>query len=213
MLNLPVSKTMKEQAYEVIKANIVNGVWSGGTFLTEKSLSDLLHMSKTPIRSALDRLEMMGLVKLSPNQGVIVQEISLKKILEIYELRLALETFAARQLTGRLDAAFFERLDDILQRQAGAIEEENIADYVELDRQFHERIVAGLDNEEYTEAMSRLQDKFLIAVRTTFVKNKQRLWGSYEEHLRIRHALAGQDGGLTEELLAKHIEFVKTIML
>src|SRR5690242_8654838 len=90
-------KTLKDIAYDQIKQRIVSGEWTGGTFLTEKFLSDLLQMSKTPIRSALDRLEMNGLVKLSPKQGIIVQEVSLKKVLEIYELRLSLETFAARQ--------------------------------------------------------------------------------------------------------------------
>lgn len=213
MAELPVTKTLKEKAFETIKANIVSGVWEGGTFLSEKALSELLQMSKTPIRSALDRLEMMGLVKLSPNQGVIVQEVSLKKILDIYQLRLALETFAVRQLTGKLDRRFFDRLDDNLERQARAVEREDIVEYVNLDREFHETIVAALDNEEYTEAMSRLQDKFVMTVRTTFVKNKARLLGSCEEHVRIRYALAGDDPQLAERLVTSHIEYVKTIML
>lgn len=213
MAELPVTKTLKEKAFETIKANIVSGVWEGGTFLSEKALSELLQMSKTPIRSALDRLEMMGLVKLSPNQGVIVQEVSLKKILDIYQLRLALETFAVRQLTGKLDRRFFDRLDGNLERQARAVEREDIVEYVNLDREFHETIVAALDNEEYTEAMSRLQDKFVMTVRTTFVKNKARLLGSREEHVRIRYALAGDDPQLAERLVTSHIEYVKTIML
>jgi len=213
MAKLPVTKTLKEKAFETIKANIVSGVWEGGTFLSEKALSELLQMSKTPIRSALDRLEMMGLVKLSPNQGVIVQEVSLKKILDIYQLRLALETFAVRQLTGKLDRRFFDRLDGNLERQARAVEREDIVEYVNLDREFHETIVAALDNEEYTEAMSRLQDKFVMTVRTTFVKNKARLLGSREEHVRIRDALAGDDPLLAERLVTSHIEYVKTIML
>ncbi|MBP1988433.1 GntR family transcriptional regulator [Paenibacillus eucommiae] len=207
------TKTLKETAYEVIKERIVNGEWSGGTFLSEKALSELLEMSKTPIRSALDRLEMMGLVKLSPKQGVIVQEISLKKILEIYELRLALETFAVRQLTGKLDALFFSRLDANLEAQAAAVQAEDVIKYVHLDRQFHEMIVDSLDNSEFAEAMSRIQDKFIIAVRTTFIKNKKRLWGSLEEHRSIRDALAGNDPLVTEQLIAKHIEFVKMILL
>jgi len=213
MAEVQTTKTMKETAYEAIKEGIVSGEWAGGTFLSEKYLSELLQMSKTPIRSALDRLEMIGLVKHSPKQGVIVQEISLKKILEIYELRLALETFAARQMTGKLDDAFFSHMDVNLEQQAEAVKQEDVALYVRLDRQFHEMIVSGLGNDEFTEAMSRIQDKFLIAVRTTFVKNKKRLWGSLEEHIRIREALAAKDTGLTERLIAGHIEFVKTVLL
>ncbi|GGD69786.1 GntR family transcriptional regulator [Paenibacillus nasutitermitis] len=213
MADIQTTKTMKDTAYEAIKEGIVSGEWSGGTFLSEKYLSELLQMSKTPIRSALDRLEMIGLVKLSPKQGVIVQEISLKKILEIYELRLALETFAAKQMTGKLDDTFFMLMDRNLEQQAEAVKQEDVGLYVRLDREFHEMIVRGLGNDEFTEAMSRIQDKFLIAVRTTFVKNKKRLWGSLEEHIRIREALTARDVVRTEQLIAAHIEFVKTVLL
>jgi len=205
--------TLRDSAFQRIKSRIVQGEWGGGTFLSEKRLSEQLQISKTPIRSALDRLEMMGLVKLIPNQGFVVQEISLKHILDIYELRLALETFAAGRLTGKMDKLFFEILDENLHKQTEAINREDIIGYVELDRQFHEAIVAGMANEEYSDAVSRMQDKFLIAVRTTFYKNKDRLWSSLDEHKQIRDALAGGDPALSEQLVRNHIEFVKQVML
>lgn len=205
--------TLRDTAFQKIKQSIVNGEWEGGTFLSEKMLSELLQMSKTPIRSALDRLEMMGLVKLVANQGFIVQEISLKKIMDIYELRLSLETFAGNHLTGKMDRVFFDRLDANLVMQSQAVDSEDIVKYVELDRQFHEMIISGMGNEEYTEAMSRIQDKFLMAVRTTFYKNKNRLWGSIDEHKQIRDALAGKDPFVTVYLIQKHIQFVEQIML
>ncbi|MBO9609885.1 MAG: GntR family transcriptional regulator [Paenibacillaceae bacterium] len=205
--------TLRDAAFHRIKTSIVQGEWQGGTFLSEKWLGEQLQMSKTPIRSALDRLEMMGLVKLVPNQGFVVQEISLKRILDIYELRLALETFAVRQLTGKMDESFFTILDDNLAKQDEAAQRGDIVSYVQLDRQFHEAIVAGMANEEYAEAMSRMQDKFLIAVRTTFYKNKERLWGSLGEHRQIRNALAGGDPAESERLMRNHIEFVKQVML
>ncbi|THF80362.1 GntR family transcriptional regulator [Cohnella fermenti] len=205
--------TLRDRAYQRIKRSIVEGEWDGGTFLSEKWLSEKLQMSKTPIRSALDRLEMMGLVKLVPNQGFVIQEISLKRILDIYELRLSLETFAVSRLTGRMDRTFFDILDANLEKQADAVRRQDIIGYVELDRQFHEAIIAGMDNEEYAEAASRMQDKFLLAVRTTFYKNKERLWGSLDEHRQIRNALAGTDPALSERLVRSHIEFVKQIML
>src|SRR5665647_1860852 len=97
--SLPV--TLKETAFQFIKSNIVNGTWGGGTFLSENLLCKQLNMSKTPIRSALDRLEMNGLVKLFPKQGAVVSEVSLQKILQIYELRIALESYAVKRLTGK----------------------------------------------------------------------------------------------------------------
>lgn len=205
--------TLRDQAFQRIKQGIVNGEWEGGTFLSEKMLCVKLQMSKTPIRSALDRLEVMGLVKFVPNQGFIIQEVSLKKIMDIYELRLSLETYAAQSLTGKMGGAFFEQLDANLALQAVAATDEDIVSYVELDRQFHEMIIAGMGNEEYAEAMSRIQDKFLMAVRTTFYRSKERLWGSLEEHKQIRLALAGDDPMKTVDLMKSHIKFVERVML
>jgi DNA-binding GntR family transcriptional regulator len=204
--------TLRDAAFQQIKQAIVNGQWEGGTFLSERMLSELLQMSKTPIRSALDRLEMMGLVKLVPNQGFVVQEISMKKIMDIYELRLSLETFAANHLTGKMDRVYFDKLDANIAKQSEAVRDEDIVSYVELDRQFHETIISGMANTEYTEAMSRIQDKFLMAVRTTFYKNKKRLSGSLDEHKQIREALEGVDPLVTVELVKKHIKFVEQIM-
>ncbi|NEU32188.1 GntR family transcriptional regulator [bacterium LRH843] len=205
--------TLREVAFQEIKQKIVNGEWKGGTFLSEKGLSEMLNMSKTPIRSAMDRLEMIGLVKLIPNQGIIVQEMSLKKMMEIYELRLSLETYAVKHLTGKMDADFFHQLDDNLKLQEIAVGKGDIIEFVKLDREFHEIIIAGLDNEEYTEVMSRLQDKFILSVRVTFYKNKSRLFGSLEDHKLIRNALAGKDPEKTEKLIYDHIKYVNKIML
>lgn len=204
--------TLREAAFRRIKAGIVQGEWEGGAFLAEKKLCELLGMSKTPIRSALDRLEEAGLVKLVANQGFVVQEISSKKIMEIYQLRLSLETFAAAQLTGRMEAECLSRLDANLALQKRAADAEDIVAYVELDRQFHETIVSGLANEEYSEAMARIQDKFLMAVRATFYKNKKRLLGSVQEHRQIRDALAAADPAATTELVRKHIEYVERML-
>jgi len=204
--------TLRDTAFRRIKASIVRGEWEGGTFLSEKKLCEMLEMSKTPIRSALDRLEEAGLVKLVANQGFVVQEISAKKIMEIYELRLSLETYAAERLTGKMDAAFFARLDDNIALQEKVVHAEAIAEYVELDRQFHETMVSGLANQEYSEAMARIQDKFLMAVRTTFYKKKSRLIGSVQEHKQIRDALAGTDPETTVELVRRHIEYVEHML-
>lgn len=211
--NRKPQQTLKDAAYETIKAHIVNGDWEGGTFLSEKYLSELLQMSKTPIRSALDRLEMMGLVKLSPKQGIIVQNMSLKKVLEVYELRLALETFAAGRLTGKLPAVLIARLEENLAKQEEAVRAEDINAYIALDREFHELLVSGLDNDEFQDAMSRLQDKFMMALKTSFIKNKERLWSSHAEHREIFAAYTGTDPAAAHSLVAAHIEFVKAVML
>lgn len=206
-------KPLKQIAYDYMKGKIVDGEWTGGRFISERELQETLGMSKTPIRSALERLESNGLVALHPNQGAVIAELPLRAVFEIYELRKALETYAAREITGKMDAGFFRELDDILERQRLALGEADIAEYVRQDRSFHARIVAGLDNAEYAEAMTRIQDRFILAVRVTFYKNKERLVSSFAEHRLIRDALQGNDPERAAALLTAHIEHVARVML
>jgi len=206
-------KPLRQIAYEYMKEKIVSGEWTGGRFISERELQEELGMSKTPIRSALDRLESTGLIVLHPNQGAVVAETTMRTIFEIYELRKALETYAAREIAGKMDAGFFREMDAILERQREAVEREDIAEYVRQDRAFHAHIVAGLGNREYMEAIARIQDRFILAVRATFDKNKERLHGSFAEHLLIREALAADEPDRAAQLLARHIDHVAQVML
>ena len=69
------AKPLKQIAYEAIKEKIVSGEWESGRFISERELQAELGMSKTPIRSALDRLESTGLVVLHPNRGAVIAEL------------------------------------------------------------------------------------------------------------------------------------------
>jgi len=206
-------KPLRQIAYEYIKEKIVSGEWPGGRFISERELQAELGMSKTPIRSALDRLESTGLVVLHPNQGAEIAELAPRTIFEIYELRKALETYAAREIAGKMDARFFRGMDDILERQKRAVDRTDIAEYVRQDRAFHAQIVAGLGNREYLEANERIQDRFILAVRATFYKNEGRLYSSFAEHVQIRRALEGDDPEHAVRLLAKHIDHVAQVLL
>src|SRR5262245_19915412 len=96
---------LKERAYAEIKRRIVRGDYNAQTFLAERQLADGLGMSKTPVRAALERLEQEGLVTISPQQGIIVRDLSVHEIADQYEMRIALETYVARTVAGRLTPA------------------------------------------------------------------------------------------------------------
>ena len=93
---------LKERAYDEIKRLILTGDLTPGTFLAERQLAARLGMSKTPVRSALERLESEGFISISPQQGAIIRDLSLDEIADQYEIRTALETFVVRTVAGRL---------------------------------------------------------------------------------------------------------------
>src|SRR5262245_53005652 len=93
---------LKEQAYAEIKRQILGGELPPGTFLAERQVAARLGMSKTPVRSALERLESEGFVSISPQQGAIIRDLSVPEIADLYEIRMAIESFVARSLAGKL---------------------------------------------------------------------------------------------------------------
>ena len=89
---------------------ILSGELAAGEFIAERPLAARLGMSTTPVRSALQRLEVDGLLSISPQQGAVVRELSLREIAELYEIRAALEPFVARHIAGRLTLEVLRRV-------------------------------------------------------------------------------------------------------
>ena len=108
---------LKDRAYEQIKELILNWTFTPGTFLSERRLAAQLGMSKTPVRSALERLANEGFVTISPQQGVVVREFSVEEIVDLFDIRIALETFVVKSLANRIDEAYVEKLEENLDGQ------------------------------------------------------------------------------------------------
>src|SRR5262245_11966916 len=83
---------MKEHAYADLKQRILSGTIAPGSILAERQLAADLGMSKTPVRAALERLEHEGFITVSPQQGILVRDLSIHEIADQYEIRVALET-------------------------------------------------------------------------------------------------------------------------
>ena len=112
--------TKKDLAYEEIKRLILDGKLSGDMPISENVLANMLGISRTPVREALRRLEMDGFVRVIPNQGVVIREVSISEVKEIYDMRIALEEFVVRELADGLSDEDFRNLEAILKKQERA---------------------------------------------------------------------------------------------
>src|SRR5205807_622714 len=128
---------LKEQAYERIKQRLLNSDYPPGSFLSERQLAVSLGMSKTPVKAALERLESEGFISVSPQQGIVVRELSVREIADQYEIRAALESYTLRTLAGRLSPEQVARVRANLAAQARLRGSDEVARGVELDAEFH----------------------------------------------------------------------------
>jgi DNA-binding GntR family transcriptional regulator len=203
---------LKERAYTEIKQRILSGVLAPSTFLSERQMAGQLAMSKTPVRAALQRLEVEGLVTISPQQGIVVRNLSVHEIADLYEMRAALETYVARTLAGRLTPGQAEQVRANLRAQQET-DPGDIPRAVALDSAFHLLFCEFLGNQEIVRVMGQLRDKICRVITRVFQTNPGRLASSYAEHRAIAEAVQHGDGALAARRIVEHLNLGKQHLL
>ena len=204
---------LKERAYERIKERLLNSEYPPGSFLSERQLAASLGMSKTPVKAALERLESEGLISVSPQQGIVVRELSVREIADQYEIRSVLESYALRTLAGLLTPDQVGRVRANLQAQARLRGGLDVARGVELDAAFHLQFVEFLGNGEVLRVLVGLREKMQRVVTQVFRLCPARFDTSYDEHAAIAAAVIDGDGARAAGLLVAHLELGKRLIL
>lgn len=198
---------LKEQAYAEIKRQILGGELAPGSFLAERQVAARLGMSKTPVRSALERLEAEGFLSISPQQGAIIRDLSVAEIADQYEIRMAIESFVVRSLAGKLSAPQVERLRANLKLQQANLAVGDVGRGVALDEEFHGLFCEFLGNQEILRVMSQLRDKTHRVIFRVFTINGVRMTRSYEEHRAIAEAVIKGEPALASTRIEEHLRF------
>src|SRR6185503_14051620 len=133
MVPTPARRLLADRAYDALKSSLQSGKYPPGTFLSERQLALGLGMSKTPLKSALVRLEQEGFLRISPQQGIVVREPSVQEIVEIFDLREAIETFVVRRIAGKLTSDQASQIKQNLRKQEEAVRKAHVGEATRLD--------------------------------------------------------------------------------
>jgi DNA-binding GntR family transcriptional regulator len=204
---------LKERAYAEIKRRILRGDFPPSTFLSERHLAGELAMSKTPVRAALERLEQEGFVTISPQQGIIIRDLSVHDIADLYEVRAALEGYVVRTVAGRLTPAQVGRLQTNLEAQEANCGTYDVRHAVALDTEFHNLFGEFLGNREILRVMGQLREKVHRVIAQVFTLNPARMANSYQEHRAIADAVIRGDADLAARRVEEHLEYGKRCLL
>ena len=102
MKQLEKVKSLKDQIYEIIKEDIINQTYQNNTVLNEKKISQELNVSKTPVREALKALEAEGWVEYVPYKGILVKQMSLSDLQDVFRVRKALEVMVTESAVEKI---------------------------------------------------------------------------------------------------------------
>ncbi|MFS0727533.1 GntR family transcriptional regulator [Paenibacillus sp. 1P07SE] len=203
---------LKDKAYRSIKQGILQETFQAGQFLSEKQLIDHLAMSKTPIKSALDRLEAEGFVQVSPKQGILVKELSYEKVKHLFDLRLALELFVAEQVAGRLSPLYCEKLELNLADQRRFMKEQDNERFTVSDAEFHMLLCEATGNKEIISVMENNQShlyRFALRVIRRLPERKEQ---AYRDHVNILAAAKANQPEEMKQLIRDHLQYAKTFL-
>jgi DNA-binding GntR family transcriptional regulator len=197
-------------AYAQVRAAIVENRYPPGTRLVEQRIAEELGLSRTPVREALRRLEAEGLVVSEPNRGAMVRPLSETEVVDLYGLRIRLESYAVELATERARepelgalVAAADAFGDV-RRTFDTDSDEGVRRLHDANRRFHDGVLAAARHHRLEAMLARTVDIPLVfqAFRTFGSAEIER---SDTFHHLIVEAMCRRDANRASALMAEHI--------
>ena len=205
------SEPLIDSVYARLRDLILSNVLRAGQKLVDRDLAEQLGVSRTPIREALGRLAMMGLVEARSRRGYYVKQYTAEEMSDLYEFRRILEVSAARLAAENAEPSHlseFERLlseSDELANNPG-----NHAETVKLDLQIHDLIARASGNEALHRAIQNLMDKVMCFIWVDWVDSATAdavsIAAAHSEHKGLIERIIGGDADGAAQYLGEHID-------
>ena len=149
----------QEYVYSVIRKQIIENKYKPGSMLVERTISAELNISRTPVREAFRRLAQDGLVSITPGKGVFVADISIENMLEIFELREALEKMAIKLLLLKGNNDMIKLVEQCAEEQQEAYKNGDGELFMKKDMEFHNLIAEGSRNGRLVNGIRSIYDQ------------------------------------------------------
>lgn len=194
----------EEQVRATLEEEILTGKLTGGTSLTEQSLSKRLGVSRTPIRAALHKLSEEGLINIVPNKGAVVVGVSRDDLIDIYNMRMRLEGLASATAASRISPEDLSALRESVELAEAYIKKNDPERLKTLDTEFHSIIYRASGSRMLNRTLSELH-RNITSYRKMSLSVPGRLENSVREHREIFEAIESGNAELAEHLTSRHV--------
>ena len=192
-----------QKAYQAVYDMIASGELAPGDRLRETDLAKRIGLSRTPVREAIRRLEAEGIVSHEPRVGAVIKSLSQQEVVELYEMRIMLETSAAAMAAKHTSLAEIRTLDALNTQMLDA--KNDPSRVAELNRQFHTCIVNAARNRYLASSFHNLAN-VLVGLGLTTLDTPDRVKSVVNQHQAIIDALIKGDANEAKEAMAIHME-------
>lgn len=195
---------LRDVVFKTLREAILKGNLAPGERLMEIQLANQLGVSRTPIREAIRKLELEGLVIMIPRRGAEVARITEKDLKDVLEVRASLEELAISLACERISELSVEALKEALKSFKAAINEGDVTKIAQSDVDFHDIIFAATDNARLIQIVNNLREQ-MYRYRLEYLKDYTTHDRLYKEHEEIVRAIANRDKALARKLIVEHI--------
>ena len=196
---------LRDVVFNTLRQAILKGELKPGERLMEVALADRLGVSRTPIREAMRKLELEGLVVMVPRRGAQVASITEKDLNDVLEVRIALENMAIEKACERMTEEDMESLFLASRSFERVMSEGDLVQMAEADEAFHEMIYKAAGNERLNQVLSNLREQ-MYRYRMEYLKGKETRNQLLSEHQELTRALRERNVRKAQEISFTHLD-------
>ena len=195
---------LRDVVFQTLRQAILRGELKPGERLMEIHLAQKLGVSRTPVREAIRKLELEGLVLMIPRKGAVVAEITVTDLEDVLEVRMALEELAVKLACRKITE---EQLNAMRQREEifrKSLYGDDVAACAQADMEFHDAIYAATGNSRLVQILNNLREQ-MYRYRVEYLKDEKNFPILIREHSQIGEGLTAKDKTMLTAAMHKHV--------
>ena len=196
---------LRDVVFNTLRQAILKGELKPGERLMEIQLANKLGVSRTPIREAIRKLELEGLVLMIPRKGAEVADITEKSLRDVLEVRKALEELAVQLACEKITEAEIEELKKAAEDFKKILKSNDVTQIAEADVHFHDIIYMATDNQKLIQLLSNLREQ-MYRYRVEYLKRESVYPKLIAEHEEIIRFIQEKNKTQAAEMVSRHID-------
>ena len=203
-MNINEYLPLRDVVFYTLRQAILKGELEPGERLMEMQLAEQLGVSRTPIREAIRKLELEGLVLMIPRRGAIVAKITEKDLKDVLEVRASLERLSTKLACERMEEETIEELREAQEAFKAALRGDDITLQAQKDVEFHDVIYKSTNNLRLIQMLNNLREQ-MYRYRLEYLRDGTSHQKLVEEHEAIIEALSRRDTEETTNIMVGHV--------
>ena len=196
---------LRDVVFNTLRQAILRGELKPGERLMEIQLANKLGVSRTPIREAIRKLELEGLVLMIPRKGAEVADITEKSLRDVLEVRTALEELAVQLTCDKITKEQIRELEQAAEQFKKTLKSNDITEIAEADVRFHDIIYLATDNQKLILLLNNLREQ-MYRYRIEYLKRADKYSQLLAEHEEIIRRIEKKQKKEAAEIVCKHID-------